>query len=63
MILHAPPEKVIGEVFNVGTGKHRTIISIAEDIVKLMGRESDKDSIINIDGRPEKTIRPIAAPY
>lgn len=36
MILHAPEEKVIGQVFNVGTGRHHSILSIAEDIIALM---------------------------
>ena len=35
-IIHAPREKVLGEVFNIASGTHRSVLSIAEDIVAQM---------------------------
>lgn len=37
LVLHAPADQVTGEVFNVASGQHRTILSIAEDIGRMMG--------------------------
>lgn len=55
-VLHAPEEKVVGEVFNVGSGNHRSILSIAEDIIDLMcpGRDDCK---INVGDRPGQVMR------
>lgn len=36
-VLHAPAEKVLGEVFNVGSERDRTIKSVADDVISLMG--------------------------
>jgi len=36
LVLHSPADKVVGEVFNVGSEQHRSIISISEDIVNLI---------------------------
>ena len=55
LALHAPPEKVIGEVFNVGTGTHRSILSIAEDIISIM--EPEKKRLIHIGDRPGQVMR------
>ncbi len=42
MIMHADAAKVNGEVINLASGEHRTILSIAADVLRLMGgRESD----------------------
>lgn len=38
LILQAPRERVVGEVFNVASGQHHTIRDIAEDIRQIMGR-------------------------
>lgn len=54
-ILHADLQKVKGEVFNVASGVHRSILSIAKDIIKLMGKD---DSIIELVGdRPGQVFR------
>lgn len=55
LIMHAPADKVVGEVFNVGSGRHRTVLSIAEDIIGLMcpGNECR----INIGDRPGQVMR------
>ena len=55
VIIHADPKKVMGEVFNIASGVHRSIISIAQDIVKLMGKD---DSMIEFVGdRPGQVFR------
>ena len=54
-ILHAPAEKVVGEVFNVGSGAHRSILSLAEDITAAMCR--DKNCYINVGDRPGQVMR------
>jgi dTDP-glucose 4,6-dehydratase len=38
-VMHAEAVLVDGEVFNVGTAQDRTILSIAQDILRLMGRD------------------------
>jgi dTDP-glucose 4,6-dehydratase len=55
MILHAPAEKVIGEVFNVGSGEHRSILSIANDLVSMMCTQ--KECFIHVGDRPGQVIR------
>lgn len=50
LVLHAPANLVEGEVFNVGTSQHRTILSIAKDIAAFMCR--GKECTIHIDDRP-----------
>jgi dTDP-glucose 4,6-dehydratase len=55
LIMHADPKKVNGEVFNVASGVHRSILSIAQDITQLMGKD---DSIIEFVGdRPGQVFR------
>ena len=55
VIIHADLKKVKGEVFNVASGVHRSILSIAQDIIKLMGKD---DSIIEFVGdRPGQVFR------
>jgi dTDP-glucose 4,6-dehydratase len=55
IIIHADLKIVSGEVFNVASGVHRSILSIAKDIVKLMGKD---DSIIEFVGdRPGQVFR------
>ncbi len=51
MLLHAPAEKVVGQVFNVGSGEHRTVLSVARDIINLTRPGSDKDALITIRDR------------
>jgi dTDP-glucose 4,6-dehydratase len=36
-VLHAPGEAVEGQTFNIASGRHRTIIEIAEEILERMG--------------------------
>jgi len=55
LALHAPAEKVVGEVFNVGTGIDHTILSIAHDITKLMC--ASKECYINVGDRPGQVMR------
>ena len=37
LILNADSKLVVGKIFNVGSGQHRTILSIAETIIKNIG--------------------------
>ncbi len=55
LVLHAPPEKAVGEVFNLGSGIHRSILSIAEDIVALMC--PDNQCVVHIGDRPGQVMR------
>lgn len=55
IVMHAPIEKIKGEVFNVASSIHRTILSVAQDIVSLMGKD---ESIIKFSGdRPGQVFR------
>jgi len=55
MVIHSPIEKVRGEVFNVASSVHRTILSIAQEIVLLMGKD---ESMIKFSGdRPGQVFR------
>jgi dTDP-glucose 4,6-dehydratase len=55
LLLEAELGQVAGEVFNVATGEHRSILSIAQDIVGLMGKD---ESIITFVGdRPGQVFR------
>jgi len=54
-LLSAPAELVEGQVFNLASGEHRSIHSIACDIVDLMN--GSRDSIESIGERPGQVIR------
>ncbi len=55
IIMHTDLRKVRGEVFNVASGIHRSILSIAKDIVGMMGKD---ESIIKFAGdRPGQVFR------
>lgn len=56
LVLHAPAEKVVGEVFNAGSGQHRTISSIAKDIIEIMCPNAN-DCLIHIGDRPGQVLR------
>lgn len=54
-VMHADLDVVKGEVFNVASGMHRSILSIAQDIVRMMGKD---ESIIQFVGdRPGQVFR------
>jgi dTDP-glucose 4,6-dehydratase len=55
LVLHAPHEKVCGQAFNVASGQHRTILSIAQDVVRLM--DGDPSEIAFIGDRPGQVMR------
>jgi dTDP-glucose 4,6-dehydratase len=51
----AVPRFIKGEVFNVASSVHRSILSVAQDIVKMMGKE---ESVIRFSGdRPGQVFR------
>ena len=54
-ILHAPDDKVLGEVFNIGSGQHRSILSIAEDILSRMC--PNRECLIHVGDRPGQVLR------
>jgi dTDP-glucose 4,6-dehydratase len=56
LALHAPPEKVVGEVFNVGSGQHRTILSIARDIIDILCPENN-ECVLHVGDRPGQVMR------
>ncbi|MGQ9369464.1 dTDP-glucose 4,6-dehydratase [Azospirillum sp. ST 5-10] len=41
-VLHAPTDLVVGEVFNVASGRCRSVLSIAHDVVGRMGVSADR---------------------
>jgi dTDP-glucose 4,6-dehydratase len=55
IIMNADIHKVKGETFNVASGIHRSIISIAKDVVKLM--DGDESLIRFIGDRPGQVFR------
>jgi dTDP-glucose 4,6-dehydratase len=55
MIMHAPAEKVDGETFNVGSGVDRTILSVAQDVIKAMDYQGK--NLIHIGDRPGQVMR------
>lgn len=55
LIMHADLGKVKGEVFNVASGIHRSIYSVAKDVVRFMGKD---ESVIEFVGdRPGQVFR------
>lgn len=55
LVIHARKEKVVGEVFNVASGQHRSILSVAQDIIEIMG--SSSSDIRYISDRPGQVTR------
>ena len=55
LIMHAPEDKVAGEVFNVASGEHRSVLSIAEDITRMM--DFDPSKITFVGERPGQVMR------
>ena len=55
IILHYDINKIAGEIFNIASGCHRTILSIAKDIIKLMNKSEE---LITFTGdRPGQVFR------
>ncbi len=55
LMMQVDIETVKGQIFNVASGLHRSILSIAKDIVKLMGKD---ESLIGFAGdRPGQVFR------
>ena len=48
LIMHSPREDIIGEIFNVATGVHRTILDIARDINRLISRLKNYEGRHNV---------------
>jgi dTDP-glucose 4,6-dehydratase len=54
-LLHAPRDRVAGEVFNVGTGIDTDVLTIAKTILALMGRS--EELITCVGERPGQVIK------
>ncbi|MBA4368372.1 MAG: epimerase [Desulfobacterium sp.] len=55
LAVHTDIQKVKGEVFNVASSQHRTILSIAQEVVFLMGKD---ETMIKFSGdRPGQVFR------
>jgi dTDP-glucose 4,6-dehydratase len=55
LILRAPDELVHGETFNVASGRHRSILEIARDVIRTMNYRDD--AVQFIDDRPGQVVR------
>lgn len=55
LLMHAEVAKVAGEVFNVASERHRTMLSVAKDIVRIMGKNEDLISFVG--DRPGQVFR------
>jgi dTDP-glucose 4,6-dehydratase len=55
LILHAPDDLVTGEVFNVGSGVHRSVKELAESVVDRMGKP--RSWITYVGDRPGQVFR------
>lgn len=57
LAIHAPREKVVGEVFNIGTGRALSILEIANRILTEFGLKDDRlDFMIDRFGQVQKHI-------
>lgn len=54
-VIHCNLELVKGEVFNIGSGEHHSILSIAKDVLRLMGGEGSQIKFIG--ERPAQVFR------
>ena len=54
-VMHSDISNARGEVFNIASGTHRTILSIAKDVVRMMGK--DESIITFIGDRPGQVFR------
>jgi dTDP-glucose 4,6-dehydratase len=55
LILHAPAEAVTGQEINLATGQHRTILSIAQDVIRLMSYNPSQ--MVYVGDRPAQVFR------
>jgi len=50
-VIHAPIEKVKGEVFNIGTGEALSVLAVAQMVVQKMGKSEDFNFVWNRPGQ------------
>lgn len=55
IVMHADIEKIKGEAFNVASGYHRSMLSIAKDVVNAMGVK--ESAITFVGNRPGQVFR------
>ena len=58
LLLHAPSERVVGEIFNLGTGRHTTVVEMAHAICSAMG--SPQHPMNFVEERPGQVLRQTA---
>jgi dTDP-D-glucose 4,6-dehydratase len=44
-----PPQGIVGETYNIGTQKERTVVDVARDIAKIFNLDESK--IVNVKDR------------
>ena len=64
LIMHSDSRKVIGQVFNIGSGESRSVAEIADLIIRMMNHRDRKNpelkygsSSLNIGDRPGQVFR------
>jgi dTDP-glucose 4,6-dehydratase len=55
LLLHAPLDKVVGQVFNLGSGRHRSILELAETVRRCM--DAPEVPLEFIGDRPGQVFR------
>lgn len=55
IIMHEDIKKIKSEVFNIASGTHRSILSIAKDVVRMM--DNDESLITFVGDRPAQVLR------
>lgn len=55
LVIHAPIDQIVGEVFNVASGRDRSVLSIAEDVIRTTG--VSPDLITHSSDRPGQVDR------
>ena len=59
-LIHADSEKVIGEVINLGTGTHRSVLEVAETVHRMM--QPTQSPLVLVGDRPGQVFRHTANP-
>ena len=55
LVIHADLAKVKGQIFNVASGEDRSMLSIAKDVIRMMGKK--KSPITFVGDRPGQVFR------
>ena len=55
LIIHAKPEAVVGQVFNIGNGVSQSVLNVAKAVTRLMGKPESR--ITYVGERPGQVFR------